>query len=187
MQRPVEVVFRNMPHSAELEEDIRRRADNLGQYFDHITGCQVVVDASHRHHRQGNLYSVRIHLSVPRRELVVDRDPGQDHAHEDVEVALRDAFDRARRRLEDYVREIRGAIKHHEAPTRGRITQLLDDHGFLETPDGREIYFHQHSVLGESFECLRVGQEVEFVEEAGDKGPQAASLWPLGRHHPLPI
>jgi cold shock CspA family protein/ribosome-associated translation inhibitor RaiA len=187
MQRPVEVVFRNMPHSAEVEEDIRRRVDNLEQYFAQITGCQVIVDVSHRRQRQGNLYSVRIHLSVPRRELVVDRDPGRGHAHEDVHVALRDAFDRARRQLEDYVRAMRGAIKQHEAPTRGRITRLFDDYGFLETSDGREIYFHQHSVLGEPFDALRAGQQVEFVEEAGDQGPQAASLWPVGRHHPLSI
>lgn len=187
MQRPVEVIFRNMPHSPELEESIRRRAEKLEEFFEHLTGCQVIVDASHRHHRQGNLYTVRIHLSVPQRELVVDREPGRDLAHEDVHVAVRDAFDRARRQLEDYVREMRGAVKHHVAPLRGRIRQLFEDYGFLETPDNREVYFHQHSVLGAPFELLQIGQDVEFIEEAGEKGPQAASLWPDGRHHPLSV
>lgn len=183
MQRPLEVIFRNMPHSPELEAEVREHAERLERFFDHVTGCQVIVEAPHHHHRQGNLYVVRIHISVPRRELVVDRDPGRDHAHEDVHVALRDAFDKARRQLEDYVRELRGDVKHHEPPAHGRITRLFEDYGFIATPDGREIYFHQHSVLGEPFEALEVGHEVQFVEEAGDEGPQAASVRRTGRHH----
>jgi hypothetical protein len=46
-------------------------------------------------------------MHVPGAALVINRDPGQDQAHEDVYVAMRDAFDAAERRLEDYVRKSR--------------------------------------------------------------------------------
>jgi cold shock CspA family protein len=55
-------------------------------------------------------------------------------------------------------------------------------YGFLETPDGRELYFHEHSVLDGGFPELEVGSEVRFIEEPGEKGPQATTVTPVGRH-----
>ena len=69
----------------------------------------VVVEAPHKHHHQGKQFNVRIDIGVPGNEIVVNR----DH-HEDVYVALRDAFDAAKRQLEDYARITRGYIKTHE-------------------------------------------------------------------------
>lgn len=183
MQRPVQVTFRHMPHSPELEACVREHAERLERFFEHITGIRVIVEAPHHHHREGNQFVVRVHVAVPRTELVADRDPGLDHAHEDVRVAIRDAFDAARRQLEDYVREMRGDVKHHRPPQHGWIVTLFDDYGFIETPDGREVYFHEHSLLDEPFARLQVGQEVQFEEEEGDEGPQAASVRVAGRHH----
>jgi cold shock CspA family protein len=56
-------------------------------------------------------------------------------------------------------------------------------YGFLQTLDGREIYFHENSLVDGDFNDLEVGQEMVFVEEAGDKGPQASTVKPVGRHH----
>ena len=86
--------------------------------------------------------------------------------------------DAARRRLEDYARRQRGAVKSHEETHRARVSRLFPEagYGFLETPDGREIYFHRHSVLHPGFDRLAVGTEVRFVEEAGEKGPQASTV-----------
>jgi cold shock CspA family protein len=100
---------------------------------------------------------------------------------------MRDAFDTARRKLEDYVRRRRQAVKAHEVPPHGRVSRLFpqEDYGFIETPDGREIYFHRHSVLHDAFERLQVGAEVTFAEEEGKKGPQASTVRLVGRHHHL--
>jgi cold shock CspA family protein/ribosome-associated translation inhibitor RaiA len=178
MQIPLEISFRNVPSSPGLEADIREKAAKLEEFYDRITSARVVVETPHRRHRQGKLFHVRIDLRVPGREIVVSREPVGHHAYEDVHVAIRDAFDAAKRQLEDYVREVRGSVKTHEPSPRGRIARLHpeDDYGFIVTPDGREVYFHRHSVLDAGFDRLSVGDEVRFAEEAGEQGPQASTV-----------
>ncbi|MGH7789184.1 MAG: hypothetical protein ACRERC_20105 [Candidatus Binatia bacterium] len=53
-------------------------------------------------------------------ELVVTREPTEHHAHEDLYVAIRDAFDAAQRRPEDHARRQRGAVKAHQPPRSAR-------------------------------------------------------------------
>lgn len=108
MQVPLQITFRHMAPSPALEARIRERAEELEQFFDRITSCRVVVEPGQRRHQQGNLYEVHIDLTVPGREIAVGRDSGANHAHEDAHVAVRDAFDSARRLLEDHARRSRG-------------------------------------------------------------------------------
>ena len=111
MQIPLQITIRDVAHSDELEQHIRDKAKKLDEFFGHITSCHVTVEMPHKHHHQGKQFNVRINISVPSHpEIVVNH----DH-HEDVYVALRDAFDAARRQLEDYVRKLRGDVKTHEA------------------------------------------------------------------------
>ena len=183
MQLPLQVVFRNMEPSAAVETKIRERAEQLEHLYSPIMSCRVAVEAHHKHHHQGNLYHVRIDLKVPNAEIVASRDPGEHHAHEDVFVAVRDAFDAVRRRLEDYARHRRGDVKAHEAPPHGRIIDLYPEHGRIETADGRIVYFHRNSVIDADFDKLAIGAEVRFVEEAGERGPQASTVHVIGKHH----
>lgn len=111
---PVQVTFRGMEASPAIEDAVRECAGKLDRYHAHLTGCRVVIEAPHRHHHQGKLYHVRVDLTVSGEQLVVDRAPTEHHAHEDVYVTLRDAFDAARRRLEDHVHRERGETKTHE-------------------------------------------------------------------------
>jgi cold shock CspA family protein/ribosome-associated translation inhibitor RaiA len=177
MRLPLQISFRNMPHSEAVERAIVERAERLERFSDQIMGCRVVVETRHHRH-QGNLYHVRIDLTLPGHEIVVGREPALHHAFEDVYVAVRDAFDAARRRLEDYARRCDQRVKVHESPPHGHIARLDygKNHGFIETPDGREIYFHRNSVLNADFCRLEVGDSVWFNEEAGEKGPQASSV-----------
>jgi ribosomal subunit interface protein len=186
MQTPVEVTFRGVPRWERAETEIRERAAELERFFDRITSCRVAVEAPHLHRQKGQLYHVRIDLTVPGREIVVKRDPAAHQEHQDLYLAIRDAFRAARRQLQDYVRERRGLVKAHETPPHGRVTRLFPEegYGFLETADGQEVYFHRNAVL-DDFETLEVGSEVRFVEQAGERGPQATSLRLVGRHHHL--
>lgn len=186
MQVLPQVAFRGITPSPELDAEVRGRIADLEEFCDHMTSCHVVVEAPHHHHRKGNLYRVRIHVAVPHQELVVDREPPEHQAAEELEVAIRDAFDSMRRRIEDYVREVRGDVKRHEPPAHARVKKIFPeaDYGFLETPDGREIYFHAHSVV-DGFDRLAHGTEVRYVEEEGEEGPQASSVRIAGRHHHL--
>ena len=105
-----------MDHSPAVEDRLRERAEKLDHIFDRIIACRVVVEAPHRHSRKGKLYNVRIDLSVPGKEIVANRNRPHDHAHEDVYVAIRDAFDAITRQLEDYVRVMRGDVKSRGEP-----------------------------------------------------------------------
>jgi cold shock CspA family protein len=90
-----------------------------------------------------------------------------------------------KRQLEDHARVRRGKVKQHEAPPGGHVISLHpeEDYGRIGTPDGRVIYFHRNSVLKEAFDKLEVGSEVRFTEETGERGPQASSVTPVGKHH----
>jgi cold shock CspA family protein len=144
-----------------------------------------LVESPHRRHHQGRLYHVRVELAVPGRSIVVNREPHEHHEHEDVYVAVRNAFDAVRRQLEDHVRESRGFTKTHEELPEGRITRLFlsEGYGFISTADGREIYFHRNAVLDEPFDRLDVGTAVRFAEELGERGPQATSVHVVGQPH----
>jgi ribosomal subunit interface protein len=177
MRLPLQISFRNMHHSEAVERAIMERAEKLERFSDQIMGCRVVVETRHHRH-QGNLYHVRIDLTLPGREIVVGREPALHHACEDVFVAVRDAFDAARRRLEDYARRRNLRVKVHESPPIGHIARLEygKGYGFIETSDGREIYFHRNSILDADFDRLEVGDPVRFHEEAGEEGPQASTV-----------
>ena len=178
MQTQPQVSFDDLPIDEAVRDAALEHVAELERYSNRITGCHVVVAQPHRHHREGRLYSVRVDLVVPGGEIVVNRDHHLDHAHEDVFVALRDAFAAARRRLEDHARRLRGAEKSHVARAHGRISQVfpLQGYGFIETPDGREIYFHRHAISDDEFRAADVGSPVFFSEEDGDEGPQASAV-----------
>jgi ribosome-associated translation inhibitor RaiA len=136
MQRPVQISFKDMAPSPAIEARIREKVANLERFHARIVGCHVTVEAPHHHHRKGKLYNVRIDLSVPGEDVLVGKTGPLDHAHEDVYVAIRDAFDAARRLIEDSARRMRGEVKSHDAPGHGKIVRLFDDYGFVETSDG---------------------------------------------------
>ena len=185
MQIPLKINFRHMDPSDALEAKIREKAQKLEQFAEHIMSCRVTIDLDHKHHQQGKLYSVKLDITVPGKEIVIDRHPDKHHAHEDVYVAMRDTFDAARRQLEDYVRKQRGKVKTHETAPHGTIKELFpyEDYGLIETPDNREIYFHRNSVIDENFDNLTAGDKVHFSEEMGEKGPQASTVHVEGKHH----
>lgn len=187
MQLPLQITFRHMETSDAVGARIRERAEELARFFDRIISCRVVVECRHPHRQQGNLFRVRIDLKVPGREIVVGRDFEAHHAHEDAHVAVRDAFDAARRLLEDYARDRRGEVKMHAVPDHGRIARLLSerDCSFMASADGTEIYFHRNSVSNDGFDSLAVGDEVRFVAQhsANAEGPQASTVVLTGKHH----
>ncbi len=115
MQRPVQITFHDVDRSEALETHIREKVSKLEEFYPQMVGCHVAVEMPHKHHNQGKLFNVRVEAQVPGGQVVVNRD-----LSEDVYVALRDAFDAARRQLEDYGRKQRGDTKHHDSTWRQR-------------------------------------------------------------------
>jgi cold shock CspA family protein/ribosome-associated translation inhibitor RaiA len=185
MPIPLRITFRGMTSSEAVEQAIRDRVDKLERFVLRITDCRVVVHAPHRHRHTGEIYTVRIDLRIPGAEIVVNRDAAVTAEHNDVYVAIRDAFDAARRKLEDAARRRRGDVKSHDVPLWGRLARLdsLEGFGFIESADGLEVYFHEHALVGAHLADLRLGDEVRFTLSDGNEGPQASNVQPVGKHH----
>jgi cold shock CspA family protein len=81
------------------------------------------------------------------------------------------------------MRRRRGHVKEHASSPHGRVAELYADYGKIETPDGRHVYFHRNSLVGDDFAALEIGSEVRFVEEPGELGPQASTVHLVGKHH----
>jgi cold shock CspA family protein len=185
MQTLVQIDFRDMDSNAQHHASIEEHVAQLERRYGRVTACRVVVKGPGGHHRTGGLYEVSIHLALPDgRQVDIGRTPPQDERHADLAFAINDAFKHAQRRLQDHVRRLQGQVKQREAQPIGTV-QSLDasgDFGFLEAADGHQVYFHRNSVLGGAFDRLGVGSRVSFVEEMGERGPQASTVKPLGKH-----
>lgn len=115
MKRDVQITFRNIEPSEFIEEQVRERVSELEQFFDHIIGCRVAVEAPHKSQNKGKLYNVKIYIDVPGDTITITHNKKQNQAHEDFNVALRDAFTAAERRLRVYLRKLRDRSKGQEA------------------------------------------------------------------------
>jgi cold shock CspA family protein/ribosome-associated translation inhibitor RaiA len=201
MQTSLQITFRGIESSTEIQESIQAEAAKLETFYQPIMGCRVAVEAPHKHHRRGIQYHVRIDLALPGGELVVKHQPNLKSrafqaeaaeiskrfeagiAHKDLHVAIADAFKVAGRRLQDYARKQAGHVKVHEPAPVARVSRIMgnEGYGFLVTQDGRDLYFHKDSVLNNGFKRLRIGSRVTFAGEQGEKGLQASSVRIVGK------
>ena len=182
MQSPVQIDFQGVELTPALREKVMDHVAGLEERFGRITACRVVLKAPGKHHRTG-LYEINVHLVLPNgKQVDIDRTPPRDERYNDIDFSLNDAFKRARRQLQSQARRLQGAVKVHEGQPIGKITQLHDGYGFLEAPEGHEVFFHSRSVLNDGFARLEIGTRVTFVEELGAKGPQASTVRLQGKH-----
>ena len=191
MQTPVRIAWHGLRPSEATAEIVRRKAARLERFHSRITGCAVTLEVPGRRHRSGTHYRVRIELTVPGGKLVVGRDPAEARAHEDLRAAVDLAFREARRQLEDRARRLGHRTRAHPRgrAERARVARIFPGggYGFLETPDGREVYFHERAVLDGAFPRLKAGEAVRFTEEPGDEGPQASSVARARRPQASPL
>jgi cold shock CspA family protein/ribosome-associated translation inhibitor RaiA len=185
MQTPLQVDFQGVPKTPQIKDAIEKHVAQLEQRYGRVTSCRVALRAPGGHHQNGGLYEVNIQLALPNgREVNIGRTAPADERHADLTFAINDAFKRARRRLQDNVRRLQGVVKQHDGPPTATVARLdpSGEFGFLQTGDGREIYFHRNSVLDAGFARRKVGARGSFVEAAGEKGPQASTVKALGKH-----
>lgn len=176
---PVQITFHGVERSAALEDAVRGHVGQLPRFHPRIHGVRVVISRAEGGHRRGNRYQVQVRVAVPGNDVVVSHHhPLHILEHQDALLTVSDAFRAVERQLEDDIRVRRGDVKERaEGLQQARVARLpATDHGFLETPDGREVYFHRNSVLDGLFEDLVVGTTVRFAEEEGQKGPQASTV-----------
>ena len=185
METPIQIDFQGMTANAGVRDSIVKHVKQLEERFGRITAGRVVVKGPGGHHRKGGLYEINIRLALPEgRKVIVDHIAQNDERYSDLNFSINDTFKRARRQLQDQVRKLDGQVKHHEGAPVGTVVELdpLGEFGFIETDDGREIYFHRNSVLGGEFPLLAVNSRVTYAEEMGEKGPQASTVKLIGKH-----
>ena len=121
MKLPLQITLRDIPPSPALEAAIEEKSKKLERFYQYITACRVTVAIPGKHKHKGNEFRVTLDITVPGNEIVINH----DH-HEDVYVALRDAFDAAKRQLEDYAQKQRGEVKTHAAPASAEIVEATE-------------------------------------------------------------
>jgi cold shock CspA family protein len=185
MKTPVEIDFQNMAPNSRVRDTIAKHVTQMEERFGRITAGRVVLKAPGGHHKKGGLYEINIMLALPDgHEVIVDHTSQNDERYSDLDFSINDTFKRARRQLQDQVRKLQGQVKHREGPAVGTVVGLdsLGEFGFIETDDGREIYFHRNSVIGGNFPNLTVNARVTYAEEQGEKGPQASTVKLVEKH-----
>jgi cold shock CspA family protein/ribosome-associated translation inhibitor RaiA len=180
MQNPITMSFRNVRKDTAIEDLIRKQAAKLDRVCDHIMSCRVAVEKPQEHQTSGNPFRVRIDVTVPpEHELVVTREAGEGDLHQQLPTVIRDAFGALRRQLRKLVEKQHGDVKSHPLQeVSGFVVRLFreEGYGFIRAVDGEEVYFHKNSLPGGDFDHLEVGTGVQWVEEQGEKGPQASTV-----------
>jgi len=182
MQTPPEIAYRHVEPTESIQAFIAEEIKRLDALDDRLMACRVMVELPEHRHRRGDLYHVRIDLTRPGTEIVVDRHPAKHRAHEDILQAIGEAFDTMRARLLEEKSKQRGQVKRHDSQPEGRVRTVFHGlgYGFIEAPDGHDVYFHRNAVKNGSFEDIAEGARVRYVEEQGDEGPQASVVELLG-------
>ncbi len=180
MQVGLEIAYRNVDKSDAVEDLIHQKLAKLQKLHDQIISCRISIERPQKSKQSGNPYRVRITMRIPPgHEIVATRDPQDYDIHDPLDMIVRDAFDVTERQLKKYVDRQQRDVKVHPRQQASAIVAELngpEGYGFLETIDGRRVYFHERSVLHDAFKRLKIGDGVNFVEEMGDQGPQASSV-----------
>lgn len=170
MQTKPQITFRDIPRSEAIEQNIQKHIDQLESIFDKIVACHVVVEQSQKKQHQGKIYTIKVLLDVPRKQIV------SNHNHnEDIYIAIRDAFKDSTRMLKEYCRTMHGEVKAHATENHGKVARMIpdEDYGFIVDMTGDEFYFQKNNVHHPQFADLAVGDRVKFLPVQGDEGMQA--------------
>jgi ribosomal subunit interface protein len=123
MNIPTEIMFHQLEHSDAVETAVQRWVARLEHIFDRITKCTVTVSQPHKRHRHGSEFCVNVVVEVPGGEIAAT-----NMRHEDIYVAVADAFRAARRQLTDHIDTQRGFVKTHLVGREGKVGLNVNKH-----------------------------------------------------------
>lgn len=181
MQVPPEIAFRDIEPTDELKALILDGIDKLETVYPNLISCRAVVTDTTPGRNSGNNYRVRLEISIPHKTVMVDEDTPESDEARTLQQTIKSTFAVARKRLQKAKELQRGDVKTHDLPPHGRIVRLLTDptgvrYGFLESREGRQIYFHEDALIDFDYEDLEVGDEVRYAAAEGNDGPQASTV-----------
>jgi len=112
MRVPIEITYRNVAKSDEIEKLIHDKADKLNDFHDGIVSCRISLEQDQESKRSGNQHHVRIGLRVPPgKELVVHQKSDEGGTRESLRTVITDAFKTIGRQLKKLKQKQRGYAK----------------------------------------------------------------------------
>ena len=99
MANDFQIVFHNIDQSTSVSYAVNKRISKLQRFCSRILTGRVVLDSPHNNHYKGKVYSVGLEIHTPSKEIRVNQEQHDNHAHENLYVAIRDAFNAAERQL----------------------------------------------------------------------------------------
>lgn len=201
MDRPLQIVFRDLGRSAFLTGRIRERVQHLERVYSHIIGCRVVVEASHRSVTAAvKPLAISVEVELPGRPKIVAKssaNSARSHLRNGSRsAAINHVFDAVQRRLEEAAAILKGNVKKHErAFETGVVARVFPDqnHGFVEVKGSPDLYFSRAAVSKGEFDLLEAGAMVQVLRAPieGPMGPQASTVRVIeppmpGRRKPRP-
>lgn len=182
MKIPPEITYRGVDKTDAIEALIREKIAKLERVCDHISSCHIAIEKNQERPRDRSPYRVRLDITVPPgHELAAESHAGDRTQYAELDVVIRDAFDKAWRQLRDLSKQQneynKGQINDGAEDTMALVTKLFPEqgYGFLKTLSGEDIYFNRDSVLHDDFDRLKVGTGVRFEAVQDDQGLLHAS------------
>jgi putative sigma-54 modulation protein len=116
-----EIHFHGIEKSEAIEERVREKVSKLEKHFGRMTRCRVVLEAPHRSPQKPKVFQIKVEISLPRRQpIVVCHEREGSHAHEELPLAIRDAFEAALRKVDDVSRKVGARTKVERGRRRPR-------------------------------------------------------------------
>lgn len=168
-----------MDSSPAIEEHIRQRIDELEKYHPRIIGCRVVVKAQDKRKVRGRSFEVQLTVSVPGPDVYVSREVGQSNSSDDMNLAIHQTFDAARRLLKKQDEKMDPhQTKQHSVLLHGTIDRLFpgEKYGFIKADDGKDVYFEKDNLTKGDWDSIKLDMKVRFRENTGEKGPYATNV-----------
>lgn len=182
MQSEPTITFRNFDSSPAVERKIMERIVDIEKYHPRIVSCDVVIEMPQKPKVSGREFEVHIKLGVPGPDIHVQRSVSHSEASENLELAINEAFNAARRQLQDQDQAMDPhRVKRHAPIEHGDIIRLFEGegYGFIKSEeDGGEYYFSRESLTVECWDQLSIGSRLKFRAESGENGPYASNVAP---------
>jgi len=172
-----EITFPDFEPSQAIRSEIEGYLARLEKIFDRIITCHVAIRAPHLHQKK-HIYYLSLHLEIPGEDIIITHEPGKNIAHANIHVAIRDAFNALHRKLRKQIEKRRETTPPRDTYKTATVISFdpNDGYGFIQDAQGREIYFHQNSLIHQQRAEVKPGTKVRFVEEHGEKGTQVTSM-----------
>lgn len=122
-----QVVFRGIDHSEAVEEAVHKRVEKLERFSDQIQSLRVTLESPHNNHNKGKVFHVGVEALIPNHDIVVTHEQHDKHEHEDIYVAIRDAFNAVERRLKSVYSKQRRNGRNGKRLGESLTTAILDE------------------------------------------------------------